>query len=192
MLEWLKTILGEQYTDDIDKKVSAEIGKVFVSKTDFNTLNETKKTLEKQIGERDKQLGELQKLKPEELQAEITRLQGENNTVKQKYDADLKAAKLDYALNAHLIKAGAVNTKAVKALLDESKIILDGDNLLGLDEQLKSLKETEKWAFKPETSNIPGNGGNPASPPPPIKPEPQPAKPVSESVQDKMAQLFKI
>jgi len=35
MLEWLKTILGEHYTEDINKKISAEIGKNFVSKADF-------------------------------------------------------------------------------------------------------------------------------------------------------------
>ena len=27
MLEWLKTILGDHYTEDIDKQISAEIGK---------------------------------------------------------------------------------------------------------------------------------------------------------------------
>ena len=27
MLEWLKEILGDSYTEEIDKKVSAEIGK---------------------------------------------------------------------------------------------------------------------------------------------------------------------
>ena len=26
MLEWLKTILGDHYTEDIDKQISAEIG----------------------------------------------------------------------------------------------------------------------------------------------------------------------
>ena len=43
MLDWLKGILGDAYTDEVDQKVSAEIGKHFVAKTDFNTLNETKK-----------------------------------------------------------------------------------------------------------------------------------------------------
>ena len=38
-LEWLKGILGDKYTEDIDKQISAEIGKAFVSKTDFNTKN---------------------------------------------------------------------------------------------------------------------------------------------------------
>ena len=30
MLDWLKTILGEAYSEKIDKKVSDEIGKAFV------------------------------------------------------------------------------------------------------------------------------------------------------------------
>ena len=56
MLEWLKTILGDQYTEEIDKKVSEEIGKGFVSRSDFNTVNEAKKGLEKQIGDYNGQL----------------------------------------------------------------------------------------------------------------------------------------
>lgn len=46
MLEFLKTILGDAYTEELDSKISAEIGKAFVPKSEFNALNETKKTLE--------------------------------------------------------------------------------------------------------------------------------------------------
>lgn len=48
MLEWLKTILGDMYTEDIDKKVSAEIGKNFVSKADFVSVKEAKSNWKKQ------------------------------------------------------------------------------------------------------------------------------------------------
>ncbi|MEM5780435.1 MAG: phage scaffolding protein [Lawsonibacter sp.] len=161
MLDWLKTILGDQYTEDIDKKVSTEIGKVFVSKTDFNTVNEEKKTLTGQIKERDAQLEELKKVDAPGLQAKIAELQSANTAAQQKYDADLKAAKLDFALESRLSREGAVNTRAVRALLDASKISLDGENLVGLDDQLKTLKEKETWAFKPADTNVPGNGGNP-------------------------------
>ena len=47
MLEWLKAILGDGYTEEIDRKISAEIGRGFVSKSDFNAVNEAKKALEK-------------------------------------------------------------------------------------------------------------------------------------------------
>ncbi len=59
MLEWLKPILGDSYNDEIDKRVSQEIGKNFVSKTDFNLKSEALKTAEKNLGERDRQLNEL-------------------------------------------------------------------------------------------------------------------------------------
>lgn len=39
MLEWLKTILGDAYTEEIDKKVSEEIGKNFVARADFNEVS---------------------------------------------------------------------------------------------------------------------------------------------------------
>ena len=166
MLDWLKTILGNAYTEEIDKKVSAEIGKGFISRTDFNTLNETKKTLEGQLADRDKQLEELKKADPEKLQAEITRLQGENTATKEKLEADLKAVKLNFALESKLAKEGAVNTKAVRALLDSSKISLDGENLIGVDEQLKTLKETERWAFSTSETQrqpfVPPNPGETA------------------------------
>lgn len=62
MLEWLKTILGDAYTADIDKSVSGEIGKLFVSRVDFNTLNETKKTLENTVNTLKQQNGDNQAL----------------------------------------------------------------------------------------------------------------------------------
>lgn len=81
MLEWLKTILGDAYTEDIDKKVSDEIGKQFVSRSDFNTLNETKKTLESTVETLKTQNGD-----NEALQKTIT--DHENTIAQLKKDAE--------------------------------------------------------------------------------------------------------
>lgn len=156
MLDWLKNILGDNYNEEVDKKVSEQIGKEFVSRADFNTTNETKKQLEKDIKARDKQLEELKKSDPEGLKAEIEKLQEENKTSTEKLEEQLKKTKLDYKLETLLMKEGAVNTKAVKALLDSEKISLDGDNLIGVDDQLKALKESEKWAFNQAPTVITG------------------------------------
>ena len=93
---------------------------------------------------------------------DVNKLKDDLATLQTKYDTDLKDAKLNFAIETKLTKEGAVNTKAVRALLDSSKISLDGDNLIGLDEQLKTLKESEKWAFSgTQTKDVPGGGGNP-------------------------------
>ena len=51
MLEWLKNILGDGYTDEVDAKVSAEIGKNFVSKADFNQVNAAKKKAQQALND---------------------------------------------------------------------------------------------------------------------------------------------
>lgn len=167
MLDWLKTILGDAYTDDIDKKVSAEIGKNFVSRADFNTLNETKKTLETQIGDRDKQINDLKKVDPAKLQDEIARLQGENKKAKEKYDSDLNAARLSAALDLGITKAKGKNAKAVKALLDSSKLSLKDDGTVdGLDAALEALKKSDGYLFEQVETKPEGNGFHSGAPNP--------------------------
>lgn len=159
MLEWLKTILGDTYTDEIDKKVSAEIGKGFVSKADFNTANEAKKTLETQVSDRDKQINDLKKVDPAKLQDEITRLQVENKSAKEKFDADLKATRLSAALDLGITKAKGKNSTAIKSLLDQSKLTLKDDGTVdGLDAALQSLKTSDGYLFTVEETHQEGSG----------------------------------
>ena len=151
MFEFLKELIGDAYTDEVEKKAAAEIGKTMVPKSKYDEVNAEKKTLEGQIKERDGQLEELKKVNPDDLKAQIETLQAENKTAAEKYAADLTQVKMDAAIENELIKAKAVNTKAVRALLDAGKIVFDGDKLKGLDEQLAALKESDKWAFAEET-----------------------------------------
>lgn len=73
MLDWLKPILGEAYTEEIDKQVSAEIGKAFVSKTDFNAKNDALKTAQGELKAAQDTMAELEKAKGNaaELQKQI-------------------------------------------------------------------------------------------------------------------------
>lgn len=86
-----------------------------------------------------------------------------------KYNTDIAAVKLDSAVNMALIEAKAKNPKLAKAALDMSVIKLDGDKLLGLTEQLDTLKQSDAYLFEEEKKaddNKPGGafvfstGGN--------------------------------
>lgn len=140
--EQIKYIMAEN-----GKDIETEKAKITAEAEKLTKANETIKTLQDTVKKFDGV--DVEKLKQDLADAET------------KYNTDLSATKLNYALEARLAKEGAVNSKAVKALLDSSKISLDGDNLIGVDEQLKSLKESEKWAFKADTPDVPGAGGNP-------------------------------
>lgn len=151
MLDWLKTILGEQYTEDIDKKVSSEIGKAFVSKTDFDAKNEAYKGLQGQIADRDKQLDDLKKVDAAALQAEITRLQGENQTAKETHEKQLSELQFDHALDGALSAAKARDAVSVKANLNRDALKFSDGKIVGLDEQLTALKTSKDYLFESDT-----------------------------------------
>lgn len=146
-------------TDEQIDKVMAEHG---------NTVNPIKKELDdakkaseqieeykKQIDDRDKQLKDLgEKAKGnEELTNTINELKQQNETTKTEYEQKLQKQQFDHTLENALSAAKVKNPKAVKALLDTENIKLDGDKLLGLDDQLKNVKESDPYLFE-EDKNV--------------------------------------
>lgn len=175
MLDWLKTILGEAYSEEIDKKVSEEIGKNFVARADFNTLNTEKKNLADTVKERDKQLETLKASTGdvEALKTQIATLQSENAAAAKAYEAEIKSLKIDTAVELALSAAKAKNVKAVKALLDLDKAELDADGTVkGLADQIKKLTEAPDSNFLFETGKAgfkgfkPGESSGPNNQPP--------------------------
>lgn len=165
MLEWLKTILGDSYTEDVDKQVSDAIGKHFVARSDYNAKNEAYKALEGQLSERDKQLEELKKADPEGLQKRIAELQNENKAAKESHDKQISELKFGYALDAALSGAKARNLTAVKALLHPEELKLSEDGkVIGLDAQLESLKTEAGYLFENDTPAPEFSGPTPGIP----------------------------
>lgn len=157
MLDWLKEILGEAYTEDIDKRISEQIGKDFVSRADFNATNEAKKQLEGQIKERDKQLKSLKEVDAEGLQAKIAELQAANAEMQKQSESAIAQLKLDHAVETALAGANVCQNKAVLPFLDMDTVKLSEDGTLtGLKEQLDKLKESDdtKFLFKQEEKPV--------------------------------------
>ena len=152
MLEWLKNILGDGYTDEVDAKVSAEIGKNFVSKADFNQVNAAKKKAEDDVKTRDQQLETLKKSTGDTaaLQEQITTLQNQNAEAKKTYEAELARVRLDGAVEAALTAAGAKNNTAVKALLADflkDAKLDDSGAVKGLAAEIDTLAKADATAL---------------------------------------------
>jgi len=79
---------------------------------------------------------------------DIEKLKGDAVTWEKKYNDDINALKLNSALEAALVGAKVRDAKAVKPFLNLELIKLDGDKLLGFEEQLKSVKETKGFLFE--------------------------------------------
>lgn len=142
--------------DTIDKILdenSRDIGK---AKGNADDIKAELEKLKGEIANRDKQLEDLKKLNPEGLKAEIEKLQADNKKAKEEYDVQIKTIRIENAVERALTGAGAKNTKAVKALLDLVNAELDGENVKGLEAQIKKLQESEDSKF---LFNIAGDKG---------------------------------
>ena len=67
-----------------------------------------------------------------------------------KYNADITKAKVDNAVSLALTRAGAKDVDLARHLIDTSVIKLDGDKVLGLNEQLEKVKTDKAFLFGDE------------------------------------------
>ena len=104
--------------------------------TELNTANETIKGLRDTVAKFDG--------------VDVEKLKQDASNWETKYNTDIAAVKLDSAVNMALVEAKAKNPKLAKAALDMSVIKLDGDKLLGLTEQLDTLKKSDAYLFETE------------------------------------------
>lgn len=149
--ELLKLGLSEEQTEKV-LSVNAEQLKGFIPKSRFDEVNNTKKQLEKDLKDRDVQLENLKNSSGdvETMKQTIENLQRDNKAAKDNFEAELAKFKLESAIDTTLLGSNVINTRAVKALLDMDKIKLDGDVLIGINEQIEALKNAEdsKMLFK--------------------------------------------
>lgn len=104
--------------------------------TELNTANETINGLRETVKKFDG--------------VDVEKLKTDVSDWENKYNTDIAAVKLDSAVDMALITAKAKNPKLVKAALDMSLIKLDGDNLLGLTEQVEKIKVSDAYLFEEE------------------------------------------
>lgn len=156
-------------TEEQAKKVMDSLDGNYITKTRFNEVNEENKTLKKSVSDRDKQLEDLKKSSGdnEELKKQIETLQQENANQKKAHEAEMTQLRLDNAIDAALTAAGAKNIKAVRALLDTSKVKVGEDGkLTGFDDLLSAVQKSDSYLFaeKQQKQNFkgfqPGASGN--------------------------------
>ena len=90
---------------------------------------------------------------------DVDKLKKDASEWETKYNTDIAAVKLDSAVNMALVAAKAKNPKLAKAALDMSVIKLDGENLIGLTEQLDNLKKSDAYLFEEEPKTEPNKEG---------------------------------
>lgn len=153
-LEELKTLgLTEEQAKKILENFNKELKDNYVEKLKFDEVSASKSQLDNSLKERDKQLEELKKIDVNEFKTTIDNLQKENESQRKNHVIDME-----------LLKAKAKNVKAVKALIDDTKVKIKEDGTIeGLD--IEALKKSDSYLFDIEKVQTIGTGFTAGKPP---------------------------
>lgn len=152
-MEWLKELLGNiEGADDLYSKITQNLWKNFVAKSDFNAKSAELKAANDKIKELSASADDADSYKQK-----YDELKKKYDTDKTAFEAQIASAKKDYALEAKIAKAGVRNIKAYKALLDMDKITMEGDEIKGYDEQEAELKKSDSYLFEKVVTKIGNN-----------------------------------
>ena len=136
-------------TEEQAKKVLDAV-KDYVPKTQLAEVERERDGLKTTVAERDTQLETLKKSSGdnEALQKQIADLQKANEDQQKAHDAEIAQLRLDNAVEAAILAAGAKNVKAVRALLDAEKLRLEKDGTVtGLSDQIKAIQKSDAYMF---------------------------------------------
>lgn len=150
--------------DDQIAKVTADYGKNYVAKSQFNAKLEELKHAKAEMETRNKELDTLKKNNTDNdaLSKELETMKQAAKTREKEYKDQMSKMKLDFAVETALSGAKAKNIKAVKALLSMDNVKLDDDGkLTGLAEQVEGLKKSDGYLFDNGPAQTAANGIHP-------------------------------
>lgn len=151
--------------EQIESVMKAHGTVVNTTKQELSDVTSERDALKETVKDRDTQLDALKDIKPEELKQQIADLQAANETKDTEHAAAMKDVQLSNAIKLAL--ANNVHDVDVAAtLIDKEKLVVGNDGaIVGLEEQVNSLKESKSYLFVQDAKATGGPrifaGGNP-------------------------------
>lgn len=161
--------LSDEQVDNVMAMHSSELNDI---RSNLTAAEQERDSFKNQLESNQTELAKLKDSQKdnEELQSQLDDLQGKFDESSSKASNELEQVRKESAIDLELVKSGARNPKAVKALLDNDSVKFDDDGIHGLSDQLDKLKESEAYLFETGDAGKPnpfpkGNpsGGVPAN-----------------------------
>lgn len=151
-MEWLKELLknaGVENVDALENNISKELPKHYKPANVFNDVNEKLKNANTEIDTLKATQKSIQEEYDNFKKGSISQsdYEAKIKEIEEKSKAELNKTRLESRIDLAITNAKAKNVKSVKANLDLTKIKLDGDKLLGFEDQIEALKKSDEYLF---------------------------------------------
>jgi len=152
-MEWLKELLknaGVENVEDLESKISKELPKYFKPASVFNETNEKLKNANAEIETLKATQTSIQTEYENYKKGSISQAdyEAKKKEIEDNSKAEIEKVRLESKIDLAINNAKAKNVKSVRANLELDKIKLDGDKLLGFDDQIEALKKSDAYLFE--------------------------------------------
>lgn len=138
---------GIEVPEEKKQGLETEFSESYREAQEFKELNTELKGVKRQLSQANEQIAGFKELDIEGVKQKAAEWEQKYNQAAENSAREIEQLKFDFALDRELTKAQARNPKAVKALLDRDALKYDKGKIIGLEEQLETLKKNEDSAF---------------------------------------------
>lgn len=114
---------------------------------DINSIKSERDNLKAELDVANNKISDFEKINVDEIKAEV-----------EKYKNEISNLKLDHSIENSLLKSKVKNPKAAKALLDMEALKNSKNFDSDLENQIKSMKESDSYLFETEGMSISSTG----------------------------------
>lgn len=138
---------GIEVPEEKKQGLETEFSESYREAQEFKELNTELEGVKVQLSQANEQIAGFKELDIEGVKQKAAEWEQKYNQAAEDSAREIEQLKFDFALDRELTKAQARNPKAVKALLDRDALKYDKGKIIGLEEQLETLKKNEDSAF---------------------------------------------
>ena len=138
---------GIEVPEEKKQGLETEFSESYREAQELMELNTELEGVKGQLSQANEQIAGFKELDIEGVKQKAAEWEQKYNQAAQDSAREIEQLKFDFALDRELTKAQARNPKAVKALLDRDALKYDKGKIIGLEEQLETLKKNEDSAF---------------------------------------------
>lgn len=138
---------GIEVPEEKKQGLETDFSESYREAQEFKELNTELEGIKGQLSQANEQIAGFKELDIEGVKQKAAEWEQKYNQAAQDSAREIEQLKFDFALDRELTKAQARNPKAVKALLDRDALKYDKGKIIGLEEQLETLKKGEDSAF---------------------------------------------